>query len=426
MPTAHNNPTQQRERTITLDALRGVAILGILVMNIQSYSMVDAAYMNPTAYGDLTGLNRWVWILSHLLAQLKFVTIFSLLFGAGVLLFTGRAEAKGYSPRGLHYRRTFWLLLIGLLHAYLLWYGDILVTYALCSMVVVLCRKWPPKLLVVIGGLSFAFASFLYLYIWFSLPSMSPQAYEEIKLSWQPSAEMIEYNRAAYRSGWLGQMPVRADASFRLEVFAFFLHGFWEISGLMLIGMALFKWGILTGARSRRFYIVLAAAGLSLGLFIISYGIIQNFAANWTVDYSPFLGSQFNYWGSLLMALGYCGVVLLATRSRRLKSITKIISAVGRMALTNYLTQTLICTSLFYGHGLGLYGQVERSGQILIVIGIWALQLTISPLWLRYYHFGPVEWLWRSLTYWQIQPFKKALEQEAISAVSLAAAPPEA
>jgi uncharacterized protein len=123
---------------------------------------------------------------------------------------------------------------------------------------------------------------------------MSPQTYEEIKLSWQPSTEMIEHNLAAYRGGWLGQMPVRADASFRFEVFAFFLHGFWEISGLMLIGMALFKWGILTGARSGRFYIILAAAGLSLGLFIISYGITQNFAANWTVDYSPFLLLQRN------------------------------------------------------------------------------------------------------------------------------------
>lgn len=418
MSAAINSPIQLGERILTLDVLRGLAILGILVMNIQSYSMIDAAYMNPTAYGNFTGLNRWGWILSHLFAQLKFVTIFSLLFGAGIVLFTNRVEARGHSFWKLHYHRMFWLLLIGLLHAYLLWYGDILVTYALCAMWVVLCRRWSPKFLLIIGGLSFAFASFLYLYVWFSLPSLSPQAYEEIKLGWQPSSEMVERELTTYRSGWLDQMPVRVEASFRFEVFAFFLHNFWQFSGLMLMGMALFKWGVFTGARSRRFYIILAMVGLGLGLPIVAYGLVQNFAAHWMVDYSPFLGSQFNYWGSLPVALGYCGVAILVAKTAQLKPITYVLGAVGRTALTNYLMQTLICTTLFYGHGLGLYGQVERSGQILIVMGIWAVQLTISPLWLRYYRFGPAEWLWRSLTYWQIQPFRKM--SQVIPVVSLA------
>lgn len=414
---AINTPTQRAERILTLDVLRGLAVLGILVMNIQSYAIIEAAYMNPTAYGDFTDLNRIVWILSHLFAQQKFVTIFSLLFGAGILLFTDRLEARGHSFRKLHYRRMVWLLLIGLLHAYLLWYGDILVTYALCAMWVVLCRRWPSKLLLMIGGFTFAFASFLYLYVWFSLPYMSPQAYEEINLSWQPNSEMIEHELTTYRRGWLDQMPVRVEASFRFEVFAFFLHSFWQVSGLMLIGMALFKWGVFEGARSRRFYLILAGVGLGLGLPIVAYGIVQNFAASWTVDYSPFLGSQFNYWGSLLVALGYCGVAILLTKIAQLKSVTHVLGAVGRMALTNYLMQTLICTTMFYGHGLGLYGQVERSEQILIVVGIWAIQLTISPFWLRYYHFGPAEWIWRSLTYRQLQPFRKI--PQVIPVVSL-------
>jgi uncharacterized protein len=385
-----------------------LAILGILMMNIQSFSMINAAYLNPTAYGDFTGLNRWVWLLSHLLADQKFITIFSLLFGAGIVLFTERVEAKGYSPQGLHYRRMFWLLLIGLLHAYLLWYGDILVTYALCGLLVVRCRKWPPKLLLIVGSLTFAMASFLYLYLWFSLPQMPLETYQQVKLDWQPSPEMIEHELAAYRSGWLGQMSLRADASFRIQLFAFWLHYFWQVSGLMLVGMALFKGGVFTVERSRRFYIALASVGLGLGLPIVSYGIVQNFAANWTVDYSPFLGSQFNYWGSLLVALGYCGFIALVTKTPKLRSVARVLGAVGRMALTNYLLQTLICTTLFYGHGLGLFGRVERSGQILIVIGIWAVQLIISPIWLRYYRFGPAEWLWRSLTYWQLQPIKAA------------------
>ncbi len=124
------SPVSPTKRIKSLDALRGFAILGILIMNIQSYSMIMAAYTNPTAYGDLTGINKWVLILSHTIAEQKFLSIFSILFGAGIILFTRKAEAKGKKATGLHYRRTFWLLIIGLMHAYLVWYGDILVTYA--------------------------------------------------------------------------------------------------------------------------------------------------------------------------------------------------------------------------------------------------------------------------------------------------------
>jgi uncharacterized protein len=146
-----SQPIRPSQRIVALDALRGFAILGILIMNIQSFAMIEAAYFNPTAYGDLTGLNKWVWILSHMLADQKFMTIFSMLFGAGIILFTTRAEAKGRSALKLHYRRTFWLLVIGLLHAYLLWTGDILVPYALCALVVVLFRKWSPTMLAIVG-----------------------------------------------------------------------------------------------------------------------------------------------------------------------------------------------------------------------------------------------------------------------------------
>ncbi|GIK42099.1 MAG: hypothetical protein BroJett011_59320 [Chloroflexota bacterium] len=402
-----NTPTQHEERIFALDVVRGFAILGILIMNIQSFSMIEATYLNPTAYGDFTGLNRWIWIFSHLLADQKFITIFSLLFGAGIVLFTGRIEAKGHSSLGLHYRRTFWLLVIGLLHSYLFWSGDILVTYALCAMVMVLYRKWPPILLLIVGSLVFTVASLLYLFLGFSLPHIPREAYEEIKLGWQSSPELIERELTTYRSSWLDQMPLRVAASFRFQIFGFLIYEFWRVSGLMLIGMALFKWGIFTAERSRRFYILLAVVGLGVGFPIVVYGIVQNFAANWTVDYSMFLGSQFNYWASLLVSLGYCGVIVLVVKTSQLRPIANMLSAVGQMALTNYLLQTIISTTLFYGHGLGLYGQVERSGQILIVIGIWTVQLIISPLWLRYYRFGPAEWLWRSLTYWQIQAFRE-------------------
>ena len=142
--TTQNNllsPVSSSDRIVSLDVLRGFAVLGILIMNIQSYSMIGAAYLNPNAFGDLTGLNKWVWILSHIFADSKFITIFSILFGAGIVLFTNKAAEKGRSAAGLHYRRTFWLFVIGLMHAYLLWYGDILVIYALCALFVFLFRR---------------------------------------------------------------------------------------------------------------------------------------------------------------------------------------------------------------------------------------------------------------------------------------------
>lgn len=142
MPAA---PVTAGERIVSLDVLRGFAILGILIMNIQSFSMISAAYLNPTAYGDLTGLNRVVWTLSHLFADLKFISIFSMLFGAGIVLFARRLEAKGLRAGPVHYRRAIWLLLIGLAHGFLLWYGDILAIYGLVGLIVYLMwRRSPP------------------------------------------------------------------------------------------------------------------------------------------------------------------------------------------------------------------------------------------------------------------------------------------
>jgi uncharacterized protein len=174
----------------------------------------------------------------------------------------------------------------------------------------------------------------------------------------------------------------------------------------MLVGMALFKWGVLYAERSKRFYVTQTVVGLGVGLPVIWYGMLRNFDAGWSFDYSMFLGCQFNFWGSIPLALAYVGLVMLICKSAKSGKLSIRLAAVGRMALTNYLMQTVICTSIFYGHGLGLFGQVERWGQILIVLGVWAIQLLVSPVWLRYFQYGPAEWLWRSLTYLKFQPMR--------------------
>jgi len=400
-------PVQPSERIISLDVLRGFAILGILIMNIQSFSMIGAAYLNPTAYGDFTGANKWVWIISHLFADMKFMTIFSILFGAGIVLFTRRLKAKGIHSLAIHYQRTFWLLVIGLAHAYLLWYGDILVVYAISALWVVLLRNKKPRTLLIIGLIVISVASILYLMTGFSLPFMDEAQKEEIMNGWLPNAGLIQQEIEAYRGSWMEQMEQRIPEAIAMQTFIFFIQTGWRAGGLMLVGMALYKWGILSAEKSSSFYWKMVVVGFLIGFAVVGYGVILNFENDFSMEYSFFTGSQFNYWGSLMVSLGYIGLVMLFVKSGVLKILKKSLQAVGQMALTNYLIQTIICTTLFYGHGFGLYGKLDREEQIIIVFAVWIFQLIISPVWLKYFKYGPFEWLWRSLTYWRLQSMKR-------------------
>lgn len=401
-------PVAPSERIIALDVLRGFAMLGILIMNIQSFSMIEAAYFNPTAYGDLTGLNKAVWIGSHVFADQKFMTIFAILYGAGIILITRGAESKGRKSAGLHYRRTFWLLVIGLMHAYLLWYGDILVAYALCALTAFLFRKLSPLKLLIIGLLIIAVASGISLFFGWSLPHWPAESQQEVMTMWKPGPEVVEQELSAYRGPWIAQMAHRARASFVFQTFVFCIWAGWRAGGLMLVGMALFKWDVLTGQRSKRFYGTLMGIGLGVGLPVVTIGVIRNFAAGWTLAYSMFLGGQFNYWGSLLVSLGYICAVMLVCKCLSQSRAISLLAGIGRTALSNYLLQTIICTSLFYGHGLGWFGHVSRCQQLLIVLGVWAFLLSVTPIWLRSFRFGPFEWAWRSLTYMKLQPLRRS------------------
>ena len=399
-------PVAPEERIVSLDVLRGFAVLGILIMNIQSFSMISAAYMNPTAYGDLSGLNRLVSILSHIFADHKFMTIFSLLYGAGIIMLTQRAEARGLRPAGLHYRRTIWLIVFGLLHAYLFWYGDILFKYGICALVAYAFRRLSPRRLLIAGLIIFSVTFGLYLLFGLSIPYWPEEALDNTMKIWSPDAASVGEQMAAYRGGWLEQMSQRIPEAAGAQTFLFAIRTGWRVLGLMLMGMALFKWGVLTAERSRRFYLYMSATGFAVGLPLVIYGLTLNNRAGWPMEYSLFQGQLYNYWGSLFVSSGYIGIVMLACSSTARSVLLRALSAVGRMAFTNYIMQTVICTTLFYGHGFGLFGSVERTGQILIVFAVWAFQLVVSPLWLEHYRYGPMEWLWRSLAYKKLQPMR--------------------
>ena len=212
---------------------------------------------------------------------------------------------------------------------------------------------------------------------------------------------------AAYRGGWLDQAPLRSETALILETFMIPLAAGWRAGGLMLIGMGLFKLDVFSARRSPRFYGALIAAALFVGIPLEAYGVMLDFRHEWAMTWSMFQGAQFNYWPSIPVSLGYVGLVMLACRTNALRRATRPLAAVGQMALTNYLMQTVICTTIFYGHGFGLYGSVDRVGQLGITVAVLAFQLIVSPLWLRRFRFGPAEWAWRSLTYGVRQPLRR-------------------
>lgn len=394
-------PVEAGGRIASLDVLRGFALLGILVMNVQLFAMPSTAYLNPTAWGDLSGINLAVWAFGHVFFSQKFLTLFSLLFGAGICLFADRIEARGGRPAAWHYRRMGWLLAFGLAHAYLLWAGDILVSYAVCGGVVFLFRRRRPRTLVLAGvaGLVITSAVTLLLGAVLLVPGIPAEVTSAIESEWAPDAAELDAEVAAYRGGWTEQQPLRMEEAFAVHLGTLPFFAVWFCGGLMLVGMALYKWGILSAAKDDRFYGRLAAAGLLAGVPVIVAGVWWNFAGGWSWQRSMFFGSLFNTWGCVPMALGYLGLVMLAVRRRFLPALQARLAAVGRMAFTNYLLQTVICTAIFYGHGLGLFGSAERYQQLLIVFAVWGFQLWVSPIWLRRHSHGPLEWLWRTLTY---------------------------
>jgi len=398
-----NTAVQESTRIQSLDILRGVGVLGMLAVHIQLFAFPSLARWNPTAYGDLRGLNASVWLATSVLADGKFLAIFAMLLGVSIVM-AQSAGRDGPPPWRLHLRRMAALLVLGLLHAYLLWYGDMLVLLALCGAVVFLARPLSAKRLLLLGGLIFATASALSFALTWPASQSDPAGLAAWREQWTPRPSIIFLEIVQYRGGWIEQMAPRMRAAWETHTWDFVTHLFWQITGLMLIGMAFFKLGILSAARSRAFYQVLGALGFGTGILLESLGLWRSFATKWDLLDFVLVSQQLRYWGNLLVALGWVALVMLVCqRGWQLRPI----AAVGRMALTNYLLQSLICTTIFYGHGLGLFGHVDRAGQFAIVLGIWAFQLLASSAWLRYFALGPIEWVTRWIVFGRRPGFRR-------------------
>ena len=423
-------PVSATERITSIDTLRGVAVLGILVMNIYGFAMSFAAYQNPLADGGTEWYNLGTWFFTHIFFDQKFMTIFSILFGAGLVMMATRADARGAKYGGTWYRRNFWLLVIGATHGYLIWFGDILFHYALIGMLIYPFRNRSPRALIITAtvllslGVLMSFMGGTYMQkLQVSGAEIQQlldagetltdeqratlEEWDEASMFMKPPAQQVAEDTEAYTGSYPGIVEYRAPMVMMMQTQGTFGFVIWRVGGLMLLGMALMKLGIVSGERSNAFYRKMMLIGYGIGLPIMAFSAWNLHAHQWDFLWVFRVGNMPNYVGSILVAFGHIALVMITVKAGALKSLMVRFSAVGRMAFTNYLMHSVVLTTIFYGYGFGLYGQVPRFWQMAFVAALLGFQLWLSPYWLSKYRFGPAEWFWRSFTYWQLQPMRR-------------------
>ncbi|QDP19173.1 DUF418 domain-containing protein [Sphingomonas xanthus] len=407
------------QRFVTLDVVRGAAVMGILVLNIVAFAMPFPAYSNPAAYGGDTGINLAAWAANFVLFDGKMRTLFSMLFGASTLLVIERARASDRGGASAHYTRMIVLLAVGCLHFWFLWFGDILALYAMCGMIIYVFRKQSPRALigwaVVLIGLSVIFYG---LVSWVASmagsPGLSPEAAagaiearRALELEVGANSGKIASELAIYRSGYAEIVDYRLGKMTWMPFTSLFGYGL-ETVALMLIGMAMYKSGFVTGDWPRASYRRWAIWGLALGLpplvLLASRIVTTDFDTPLLFASLVAISAPFD----IPVAIAIAALLILWIGSGAAPALRDRVAAAGRMAFTNYLATSLVMTSLFYGYGLGLFGLVERAALWLPVISMWALMLAWSKPWLDRFHYGPLEWLWRSLSRGSLQPMRKA------------------
>jgi uncharacterized protein len=417
-------------RLTCLDVLRGVAVMGILVMNINNWGYGRPGYWNAAAIGGADGLNLVVWWIDTVLAADKMRGLFSIMFGASTLLVIQRAMAKSESPAKVHYARMITLLILGYAHYAFVWRSDILFLYASCGLVLFLFHKLSPRALWIWAGLFFLAAivpmilEFLPVglagYGWMDNPSAGLlEAFRQINLQVGPNSPQTAADLALHRSGYAELFHSRVVEHTFDRVFMIADEGAETVS-LMLIGMALFKQGMLTGewptARYRKWAWICLGIGLAANIGLAVWTLREGMNGYATLTSQILWSMPFDF----AMSVGYAALVMAWVKASGPSRLIDRIAAVGRMAFTNYLTTSIVMTTIFYGYGLGLTGRLERAELFLLVLGMWAAMLAWSKPWLDSHLYGPFEWLWRSLARGSLQPMRKSAQPGLIPA----AAPP--
>ncbi len=399
-------------RIVAIDTLRGFALLGILLMNIMSFAMPEIAYFNPTAFGGDEWHHRLTYAVVHIIADQKFMALFSLLFGASVMLLLSKLREQGRKVARFHYTRNFWLLVIGIVHG-IFWYGDILFVYAVCAFFLFFFRNFAPRRQFIIGLILFLSPAVFYVAGSQVIATLPTEEQTLLADYWNPPDEMLNSDIERYLDGYpeqigpFGLLDTTTSDALQIYLSVMGYNFFIRAMGMMLIGMAFYSWGIVTAQRNASFYRRMVLIGFGIGVPLSMVGLWLHEQANWASSYSPMLGQIPNLLATPFIAGAYVALIMLWSKTELWASLQQRLASVGQMALTNYIMQTIIATTLFYGHGLGWFGSMDRFRLLFVVWGIWSIQLLISPLWMARFRYGPLEWLWRSLSYMAIQPIRK-------------------
>jgi uncharacterized protein len=405
-----NVPVQPNQRIHVIDILRGFAIFGILLVNME--------FFNNSVFAYAIGLNKSETAIDQLsrwfiafFGEGKFYSIFAFLFGLGMAIQFNRTQEKGTRFVSFFLKRMLVLLLIGLIHAYLFWVGDILILYSVLGIVLAFlftkCRSrtlaiWTLIFLIVPILINAA----LYGLVELSDEKMMVELFSEQERVMQTSAENANQIYAA--GDYLDITRQRiADMNFVFSTWPFM--GF-NVLAMVTLGLAVGKKRIFDNLRDNLTLIrKTLAVSLTVGVTGNLLYVIAGESAHRFIPSLPLIASLLGQtFGAPALALSYVSGLILLTQRPSWQMRLAPLASVGRMAITNYLLQTVICTSLFYGYGFGLYGTIGAAAGILLTVLIYAMQIPMSNWWLKRFRFGPVEWLWRTLTYGQRQPMRLA------------------
>lgn len=440
-PARATAPVQRGERISSLDVLRGFALLGILMLNIDSFAGPEAFHdipvglPKPAFAGPHAHLSLAIVFLKWIFFEGKMRALFSMLFGAGVVLLTNRAEKRnaGIEAADIYVRRNMWLCVLGLIHGTFLWHGDILYAYGLSALLILFpFRRLKPKPLFLLGALIAVVlgtynlidptgpASDVLLSRQVAAITADQQSGKSItgdqkKLlqQWQetvtkktPTKAKTDQKMADAHAGYIANLLKTGLGYGRGGIDSFYSFELSDTVGAMLLGMALFKSGFLTAELPFATYLWTAIIGflISAPLYIVGiWKIYLNGFSFLSVEewaYAPYALTR------TAGALAIAAVLLMAIKSGVFRALLRPFAAVGQTALSNYLLTTVLCQTLFLWGPWKLYGKLEYYQYLYVVFAVWAINLILSPIWLRRYEFGPVEWLWRSLTYWKLQPMR--------------------
>lgn len=441
-------PVKQNKRIVIIDAVRGIALLGILLMNIPYFGLPYQMAENLNIRGEYSGINYYTyWIVDGFFSG-TMRGLFSMLFGAGAVLLLDRLEKKKdeINPADIYYRRLIYLLLFGLINAFVfLWPGDILYSYAICGLFLFPFRNVRPAYLLLIGGLFIAFHMLTHTLdlkeqhnkriqglAALTLEKKGVPLTNEQQLAKEEWTQYQDKNKVenvqqaaqkevvAMQKGYFSVMGHLKEINIKLETVKFYGSYFFDIMAFLFIGMALYKWRVLTGEASFTTYWLMCVCGYVIGI-LLSYYILSSIIAvrfDFSMLYNRLTIDLYQV-RRLALTMGHIGFLMLLYKHKIATRVFKYMANVGQMAFTNYLMQSIICMFIFYGVGFGLFGQLERYQLYYVVAAIWLFQIVFSAVWLRYFRFGPFEWVWRSLTYFAKQPIKRrnnnqTVEQSAV------------